>query len=212
MYQTHARTKGSTGYPDKIRETPHFQSNSYFGAGWKAMPADLSSPRLGDRVFDLLDDMQNWGLPKKALGEVDVFQFDETHELYAHMNVNYVRADRLPDFDEYGEILEPLVDGAFFVTTGEVLLPAVRITPGDGETIRVRAAAQWTMPLAFAEIVWGDGETTHRKTIPLADHGEHGAREWEWTAEAPGWKWARLAIWDIAANGAFVNPVRRAGN
>jgi hypothetical protein len=27
--------------------------------------------------------------------------------------------------------------------------------------------------------------------------------------KAPGWKWARIAVWDVAANGAFTNPVWR---
>ena len=50
MYQTHPRTKGSTGFPDQIRETEHFRDARYLGAGWKAMPSDLSSPRLGERA------------------------------------------------------------------------------------------------------------------------------------------------------------------
>ena len=82
-YQTHARTKGSTGYPDAILGTEHFRDESYFGAGWKAMPADLSSPRLGERALTLLDDLHNGGFNKRLLGEVDVFQFDHTHEVYA---------------------------------------------------------------------------------------------------------------------------------
>ncbi len=37
------RTKGSTGYPDKIEDTSCFRDSRYFGtAGWKAMPSDLS--------------------------------------------------------------------------------------------------------------------------------------------------------------------------
>src|SRR4051794_28508180 len=27
--------------------------------------------------------------------------------------------------------------------------------------------------------------------------------------EAKNWEWARMAVWDVAGNGAFVNPVRR---
>ena len=53
MYQTHPRTKGSTGFPDKILATDYFRDASYLGVGWKALPSDLSSPRLGDRAFDL---------------------------------------------------------------------------------------------------------------------------------------------------------------
>ena len=208
MYQTHARTKGSTGYPDAIRETAHFQDKRYFGAGWKAIPSDPSSPRLGERVFTLLDDMQNWGLNKKIFGEVDVFQFDHTHELYAHMNINYVRADKLPSFDDYGQLLEPLLRGEMFVSTGEVLLPEWKIT-GAGDEITASAKIRWTFPLNFAEIVWGDGEKTHREIFELGSTGSFGEQEFEWKTKAPGWKWARLAVWDVAADGAFVNPVRR---
>src|SRR5438034_4949855 len=128
MYQTHPRTKGSTGFPDKIRDTEHFRDPRYLGAGWKAMPSDLSSPRLGERSLKLLDDMANWGLHKRLLGEVDVFQLDSTHELYAHMNINYVRAARLPDYEHYGELLDALAhNDDNFITTGEVLLPEVKL-------------------------------------------------------------------------------------
>ena len=129
-YQSHPRTKGSTGFPDKIKETAHFRDSRYWGAGWKAMPSDLSSLRQGLRALNLLDDMNNWGLPKRLIGEVDVFQIDATHELYAHMNVNYVRLDRLPDFDHYGQVLEALNRGDYFVSTGEVLLPKQRSNKG----------------------------------------------------------------------------------
>ena len=46
--------------------------------------------------LDLLDDMANWGQRKYLLGEVDVFKIDHTHELYGHMNVNYLQLDRRP--------------------------------------------------------------------------------------------------------------------
>ncbi len=209
LYQTHPRTKGSTGYPDKIRETDHFRDPRWLGAGWKEMPSDLSLPRLSERSFKLLDDMNNWGLRKRLLGEVDVFQFDATHELYAHMNVNYVRIDRLPDWDHYARILEPLASGDYFVTTGEVLLPKVEIRASAADEVAVRARVAWTFPLKIAEIVWGDGERTNQQTIPLDTTRQFGESEFEWKMPAKGWKWARLAVWDIAGNGAFVNPVWR---
>ena len=207
MYQTHPRTKGSTGFPDKILATDHFRDPSYLGAGWKAMPADLSSPRLGDRSFDLLDDLSNQGLRKRIFGEVDMFQFDDTHELYAHMNINYVKLDRLPAFDRWGDVLTPLAQGEFFTTTGEVLMPRVDFSRSTVDEIAASVDAQWTFPLRFAEIVWGDGQTTHRELIDLAETREFGKGTFEWKAPAGGWRWARLAVWDIAGNGAFVNPV-----
>jgi hypothetical protein len=207
MYQTHARTKGSTGFPDKIVATEHFRDPRYLGAGWKAMPADLSSPRLGDRVFDLLDDLSNQGLRKRIFGEVDMFQFDHTHELYAHMNINYIRLDRLPAFDRWAEALEPLARGEFFTTTGEVLLPRVDLSRSTAAEVIATVDVQWTLPLRFAEIVWSDGKATQRETIALTDTHELGRKTFEWRAPAAGWQWARVAVWDIAGNGAFVNPV-----
>ena len=98
--------------------------------------------------------------------------------------------------------------GDFFVTTGEVLLPSWSIS-GSEDEIEVRVEVRGTFPLRFAEIVWGDGTGTQRQLIDLSDTGQFSAESYEWTARAPGWKWARFAVWDVAANGAFVNPLRR---
>jgi len=208
-YQTHPRTKGSMGYPDKIRDSAQFLDSHWFGAGWKALPSDLSSPRLGERAFNLVDDMSNWGLHKQLAGEVDVFQIDSTHELYAHMNVNYVKLASVPSFDNYSQLLDALRRGDFFMTTGEVLLPEANISEGAGGRIQVRARIRHTFPLEMAEIVWGDGSQTHRKTIPLTETRPFGDVAFSAEAEGGNWKWARFAVWDIAADGAFVNPVWR---
>jgi hypothetical protein len=211
VYQTHPRTKGSMGYPDKIRDSAHFLDAHWFGAGWKALPSDLSLPRLGERALRLLDDMSNWGLRKQIMGEVDVFQIDSTHELYAHMNVNYVKLPAVPGFDQYGTLLDALRRGDFFVSTGEVLLPEFAITAGEGGRITVRAHIRHTFPLEMAEIVWGNGEKTGRKTIPLTETHPFGDFTLSTEAEGGDWEWARLAVWDVAADGAFVNPVWRTG-
>jgi hypothetical protein len=44
---------------------------------WKTMPSDLSSPRLGERAFKTLDDLNNAGLHKYLLGEGDSFRFTQ---------------------------------------------------------------------------------------------------------------------------------------
>ena len=206
VYQTHPRTKGSTGYPDAIKDTNYFKDPRYLGSGWKAMPSDLSSPRLGERAFRTLDDMNNLGLHKRMLGEVDVFQLDTTHELYGHLNVNYVRLPALPSYDRYGQLLDAVARGDSFLTTGEILLPAVELK-GGRDALTANATVSYTFPLRMAEIVWGDGTTTHHQTIPLEDTQEFGNRQFHWEAQAPGWTWARLAVWDVAGNGAFTNPL-----
>jgi hypothetical protein len=151
--------------------------------------------------------MANWGQRKGLIGEVDVFQLDHTHELYGHMNVNYVRLPSVPSFDNYGEALRALARAEFFVSTGEVLLPEVSIKPGAGGTWDVQASAQWTFPLAYAVIAWGDGTAKHHETMPLDSTQAFGNDRLKWSIRAPDAKWMRLEVWDVAGNGAFVNPV-----
>lgn len=208
VYETHPRTKGSTGFPDQILDTEWFQDAHYRGTGWKAMPSDLSSPRLGERAFKVADDLANKGFRKKLFGEVDVFQLDHTHELYAHMNVNYVRMDSLPAWSDYSKVVDALSNADGFITTGEVLLPSVQWSRDSG-TVRVNAEVRWTFPLAFGEIVWGDGRETHHKIIDLAATRQFGSGTYSWELKEPAWKWARLAIWDVAGDGAFTNAFWR---
>jgi hypothetical protein len=125
------------------------------------------------------------------------------------MNINYIKLDRLPDFDRWGDALMPLARGEYFTTTGEVLLPRVDFSKSSANQIVALVDVQWTFPLRSAEIVWSDGKTTHREAISLDDTREFGKKTFEWRAPAPGWQWARVAVWDIAGNGAFVNPLWR---
>jgi hypothetical protein len=207
VYETHPRTKGSTGYPDKILDTDYFRDPSYVGTGWKAMPSDLSSPRLGERAFNTLDDVNNLGLHKVMISEVDVFQIGSTDELYGHMNINYLRLPQLPSFDHYDKIFAALKRADGFMTTGEVLLPSFSIS-GDGDhAVKVSARVTSTFPLRMAEIVWGDGKATHRTIIDLLSTPAFDDHQYSWSADTPGWKWARFAVWDIAGDGAFSNPV-----
>ena len=207
VYETHPRTKGSTGYPDKILDTDYFRDPSYVGTGWKAMPSDLSSPRLGERAFNTLDDVNNLGLHKMMISEVDVFQIGSADELYGHININYLRLPQLPSFDHYDKIFTALKRGDGFMTTGEVLLPSFSIS-GDGDhAVKVSARVMSTFPLRMAEIVWGDGKATHRTIIDLLSTPAFDDHQYSWSADTPGWKWARFAVWDVAGDGAFSNPV-----
>jgi hypothetical protein len=209
IYQTHPRTKSSFGYPDKVRNTGFFRDLRFIGAGWKAMPGDLSSARQGVRALNLLDDMNNWGLPKLLLAETDMFAIDHTSELYAHMNANYVRIGELPNFDNYGRMLEAVSRGEFFISMGQVLLPEVEISKASPSAITAKTRIQWTFPLAFGEIVWGNGKETFTRTFDLTETRPFGSAAFEFSTEAANWQWARVAVWDVAGNGAFINPVRR---
>jgi hypothetical protein len=208
-YQTHPRTKGSTGYPDKILDTAYFHDPRYFGTGWKAMPSDLSLPSLGARGFKVADDLNNLGLHKVMLGEVDMFQLSKQDELYGHMNVNYVKLDTLPDFDHYDALLQAVSRGESFISTGEVLMARHTIAAGAGDSIKVHAEVTSTFPLRVAEVVWGDGKETHTERFDLNTTHEFDKHSFDWAVQAPRWKWARVSVWDIAEGGTFSNPTWR---
>jgi hypothetical protein len=217
MWAAHPRIKSSTGYPDLYRDKPFFKSDRYLGGAWKAMPADLSKPRLGWRVLDLLDDTSNWGTRKYIVGEVDIFKVDRTTEFYAHANINYLRLDRIPRFEEGWEpVLKALRDGAFFISTGEVLMPHFTIGgKQSGETLKLDASGRaklearltWTFPMAFAEVIMGDGKQVYRKRIDLTGTGAFGKQTLEATLDLNGKTWVRLEAWDVAANGVISQPL-----
>jgi hypothetical protein len=65
----------------------------------------------------------------------------------------------------------------------------------------------WTFPPAFAEVVWDDGKAVHRKRVDLSDRPAFGQMELNIPVDLAGAKWVRLEMWDVAANGAFTQPV-----
>lgn len=213
----HARTKGSTGYPDKYKEEDFFKSPTYFGAAWKAIPADLSIPTLSQRVLKLLDDMANWGYKKHALAEADIFTITHQNEMYAHLNVNYLQMDKLPKYkDGWQPVLDVLEQGKFFVSTGEVLIPAFSLNgKKSGETLKLGAdgkaslktSLDWTFPMNFADIVMSDGKTVTKKRIDLSNTQAFGKKDFIWNLDLKGKKWIRFEAWDIAANGAFTQMI-----
>jgi hypothetical protein len=207
VYQTHPRTKGSTGYPDKILNTSYFRDPHYLGTGWKSMPSDLSLPQLGQRGFKTLDDLNNMGFHKHMLGEIDVFQLSTTDEFYGLLNLNYLRLSKLPDFDHYDEILKSVQKGDGFISTGEVLLPRFALSGEGSGQVKVEAQVTSTFPLRQAAIVWGDGAETHREVIDLNSTHAFDDHSYTWEAKTPGWKWARLEVWDVAGDGAFTQPI-----
>ena len=218
-WTSHPRIKASSWTPDIFRREDFYLSDNWLGAAWKAMPADLSQDRLGRRALDLLDDMANWGQKKYLPGEVDVFKIDHTHELYGHMNINYVKLDpdRLPRFDEgWQAVVDALRSGRFFVSTGEVLIPEFSVnghTSGSGLTRKridpalVRIDLSWTFPLRLIELISGDGSKIFRERMECSDTDPFDKRTFQLRPDLSGRKWLRVEAWDIAGNGAFTQPV-----
>jgi hypothetical protein len=216
-WTAHARIKASSWTPDIFRHEDFYKSDRWLGAAFKAMPADLSRDKLGERCLDLLNDMANWGDRKCLPGEVDVFKLDHTHELYGHMNINYLRLPKAPRYEEgWQQVLDVLGSGAFFTTTGEVLICDFKVNGkasgessrlGDAASLEIVAELDWTFPLHFAEVISGDGERVYRDRIDLTDTGAFGHRELRLQHPLAKRKWVRLEVWDCARNGAYTQPV-----
>ena len=212
IWQAHPRTKGSTGYPDAIRETDHFRSDRYLGGAFQSLPVDLSEQRLCQvRCFGTLDDMNNWAGPKYLLAEGDTYTKYPDDEIYGELAVSYVKVDSLPGFDEdWSPITRALRLGEFFVTTGEVLITNFSVEDsGSQET--VTAEVEWTFPLEFLEVVWGDGQTVDRHVVSATHYPPFGSERFTIPFDATGKKWVRFAVWDSAGNGAFVQPIHLSG-
>lgn len=216
-WTAHARTKASTGYPDSYKDEAFFKSETFLGAAWKAIPADLSIPTLSQRVLKLMDDMANWGLRKHVISEADIFTITHQNEMYAHLNVNYLQLNHLPKYENgWQSILDAMRAGKFFVSTGEVLIPSFNINgKKSGETLNLSTSGNatlnmsldWTFPMNFIDVVSGDGKNIYRERIDLNETRAFGKKAFSWPIKLKGRKWVRAEAWDIAANGAFTQMI-----
>jgi hypothetical protein len=208
MWQTHPRTKSSDGYPDAVKDKPHFLSDRFAGASFQSLPVDQSQKRLCEaRCLDLLDDMNNWAGAKYLIAEGDTYTKSPEDETYPQLDVNYVKLDRLPKFsDGWMPVLDALRAGSFFVTSGEVLLHDYAIE-GTGDKRTFVVDVDWTWPAEFVELVWGDGKTTSREIVPATALAPFSSHHYRIPFDAAGKKWIRFAAWDSAGNGAFTQPV-----
>ena len=215
----HPRSKGSTGYPDAIKDSPHFLHENYHGIGYRwGMGIDASETRLCDyRCLTLWDEMNNWMVnknrPLKFIQAISEARSDIGHrgkpthdDTYGMSPVNYLRLDRLPSFDDMSPIINALKRGDYFVTSGEVLISSYSVA-GSGPKRTIVADLAWTFPLDFVEVVWGDGQKTDRQIISTTDLPAFGKKRFEIPFDATGKKWVRFAAWDVATNGALVQPI-----
>jgi len=93
------------------------------------------------------------------------------------------------------------------VTSGEVLITSYSVQ-GTARQRTISADVEWTFPLEFVEVVWGDGHKTDRQIISVTDLPAFGQHHFQIPFDATGKKWVRFAVWDSAGNGAFVQPVK----
>ncbi len=210
----HPRSKGSTGFPDAVKDTAAFNDPQYlgFGARW-GMGLDGSERRLCEyRCWPLLDDMANWladkNTPLKRMISISEVQEQlPGDDIYGISPATYVRLAKLPPPEDVTPLIEALKSGYTFWTSGEVLVPNFEVQ-GKGRQAKVVADVSWTFPLDFVEVVWGDGKATGREIVPATNFAPFGSHRFEIPFNATGKKWVRFAAWDSASNGAVLQPVR----
>jgi len=210
----HPRTKGSTGYPDSVKQLPFFSDPHYQGMGFRwGMGLDRSEVRLCEyRCQPLFDDMSNWmtekGAPLKYMLSISEVRHQQPgDEIYSSSPVTYVRLDRLPSPDDTSAVIQALMRGDSFITSGEVLIPSYAVK-GTGNQRTIVADVEWTFPLDFVEVISGDGAKTDRQVISTTDLPPMSNHHFEIPFNAAGKKWVRFAAWDAAGNGAMVQPLK----
>ena len=210
----HPRTKGSTGYPDAVKNEAFFNDPHYQGIGFRwGMGLDRSEERLCEyRCQPLIDDMNNWVAdkpepPKYLLSISEVRHQQPGDEIYASSPVSYVKLATVPKPGDDGAVVQALMRGDAFVTSGEVLIPGYAVR-GSGAQRTIVADVEWTFPLNFVEVVWGDGTRSDRQVISATELAPMGSYHFEIPFDAAGKKWVRFAAWDSAGNGAMVQPVK----
>ena len=85
----------------------------------------------------------------------------------------------------------------------------------SGQTLKLDASGRaelevglsWTFPMAFAELIMGDGKQVHRKRIDLTGTGAFEKQTLKTTLNLIGKSWVRLEAWDVAVNGVISQPV-----
>src|SRR5262249_59117414 len=79
---------------------------------------------------------------------------------------------------------------------------------GAGRRRTPPADVEWTFPLEFVEVVWGDGVKPDRQIVSATDLPPFGKHRFSIPFSAAGRKWVRFAAWDSAGNGATIQPIK----
>ena len=98
--------------------------------------------------------------------------------------------------------------GDSFVTLGRSADSRATACGARGDKRVIAADIEWTFPLNFVEVIWGDGTKSDRQVIPATDLPPMGSKHFEIPFDAAGKKWVRFAAWDTAGNGAMTQPVK----
>ena len=218
MSMPHPRTKNNANYPDVFYGKPDamaaFKDPRFESMGYRwGMGIDRSEKRWSElRVLPLLDELLNKfaddpGPAKHLLAISEAHHHYLADDIYGFQPVQYIKLASVPTPDDAGAIIKALIDGDSFVSSGEILIPSFSVQ-GTGAARKIVADLEWTFPLDFVEVVWGDGTRTETQIISTTEMPAFGKHRFEIPLDATGKKWVRFAAWDTAGNGALAQPVK----
>ena len=179
-WTAHPRIKASNFTPDAYRDEPFYRSDVWLGAAWKAMPADLSSPRLGRRVLDLLRRHGQLG-PEEVRARRGRRLQDRPHPraLRPHERQLPRSSTAPPGSKTTGRPCSTPSGTASSssprarscsTTSPSAASPAARPCRSPPTAApRSSLDLEWTFPMRFAEVISGDGEKVYRDRIDLSD-------------------------------------------
>ncbi len=203
----HPDTKANDGLPYDCKDEAWFKDERWFGIGCRQLPADNSVPTMiSGRTERVWNDINNWSdRPKYIISELDTYskveESEEDWELYNQTNCTYVKLDKIPEPDNWQELVDALRAGKHFYSTGEILLESSNIQDGMAE-----ATFNWTYPLTNVQLVYSDGKNVNTVDLPQNSCKNFSAETFQ--IEFPkGMKWARVLAIDIAGNSVFGMPV-----
>ena len=122
------------------------------------------------------------------------------------MNINYVKVSEVPPANDWSPVFNAIKNHDFFTTTGEVLIHKWDVSPAKNS---LTVELEWTFPMAFAEVTWGEGDEIKRKKFSLSSTKElvDNVQRFTWAVDLHLAKWVRFEAWDIARNGAFTQTL-----
>jgi hypothetical protein len=82
-------------------------------------------------------------------------------------------------------------DGNFFATTEEIPITNYSLA-GSGARRTIGADVEWTFPLSFVEVVWGDGKKVDRQIVSATHLGAFGTKRFAIPFDATGKSWVRF--------------------
>ena len=172
-YHAHPRTKGTTGYPDLIFDKAWTKNDRYLGVAFKpGMGMDLSEARMCEwRCFDVTDTMNNLYAGSGLRPEIH-------HRGHRHLSEG-TRGRPLSELPgELSQARQSARSRRRLESRYSTALPQRRLLRDDrrdpDQELQGRrqwrrrtivADVEWTFPLSFVEVVWGDGKKIDRQII-----------------------------------------------